>query len=182
MGNFQKAYAIGRVNEGGYVNRADDKGGETYCGVSRKWHPQWAGWGIVDAVKLQRQLKRGDIIPDVRLEQLLETFYRKEFWELICGDQIANDNVATYIYDWSLTSGGARKAIQKEIGVFADGDFGNDTLTAINAGGAAMLAKIRDARVKYYNALIQQDPANRVNASGWMNRALGLYQQLAPAQ
>jgi lysozyme family protein len=175
MGDFKKAYSIGRVNEGGYVNRADDKGGETYCGVSRKWHPNWDGWEIVDAVKTQRPLERGDIIEDAQLEQLLETFYRVQFWEQISGDQIEKDSVAAYIYDWCLTSGGARKAIQEELELVADGVFGPKTLAAINAGGAGMLTRIRDARIRYYYALVRQDPANMANAKGWMNRAVGLY-------
>ena len=37
--------------EGGYVNDKDDRGGETYRGVSRRYHPNWSGWKIVDEYK-----------------------------------------------------------------------------------------------------------------------------------
>lgn len=183
MGDYKKAYRVGRVNEGGYVHRPDDKGLETYCGVSRKWHPDWEGWPIVDAEKerlkaLDRKLERGDIIDDAQLEQMLEVFYKAEYWDKMNGDQIEEDSVATYIYDWCLTSGGARKAIQEELKLVADGVFGPKTLAAINAGGAGMLGKIKDARIRYYYALVQQDPANMANAKGWMNRAVGLYKSL----
>ena len=31
-------------NEGGYVNHASDKGGETDKGIARKVWSQWTGW------------------------------------------------------------------------------------------------------------------------------------------
>ena len=34
--------------EGGYVNDKDDKGGETFMGITRKNHPNLKMWDIVD--------------------------------------------------------------------------------------------------------------------------------------
>ena len=178
MGDFKKAYQVGRVNEGGYVNRADDAGGETYCGVSRVFHPDWAGWPIVDAYKANHELKRGDVIADDQLEQLLEEFYRAEFWEKCAGDDITLDSVSTYIYDWSLTSGGAKKAIQEALQLKADGVFGPKTIAAINAKGVLMLSKVRDIRIQYYYELVKTNPKQVVNLKGWLNRATKLYEEL----
>jgi hypothetical protein len=37
--------------EGEWVNDPDDRGGETYRGISRVHWPKWAGWAIIDAEK-----------------------------------------------------------------------------------------------------------------------------------
>ena len=39
MADFLKAFNKIIVNEGGYVNDKDDKGGETFMGITRKNHP-----------------------------------------------------------------------------------------------------------------------------------------------
>ena len=44
---FNKTMGI----EGGYVDDPDDRGGETYKGISRKNHPAWEGWEIIDSMK-----------------------------------------------------------------------------------------------------------------------------------
>lgn len=46
--NFLKSYDILIKHEGGYVNDPDDKGGETYKGIARKFNPDWKGWKIID--------------------------------------------------------------------------------------------------------------------------------------
>ena len=37
--------------EGRYNNNPSDQGGETYCGISRKFQPGWIGWPRVDAAE-----------------------------------------------------------------------------------------------------------------------------------
>ena len=51
MAIFNLAYKKLEVAEGGYVNDPDDKGGETYKGISRKANPNWAGWISIDQIK-----------------------------------------------------------------------------------------------------------------------------------
>jgi len=51
-GSFSPAYAIVKVNEGGYVNDPVDKGGETYAGIARNIFGSWEGWSIIDAKKI----------------------------------------------------------------------------------------------------------------------------------
>ena len=49
--SFDNAFAHTQTNEGGYANNKADLGGETYAGISRKYHPKWSGWAIVDELK-----------------------------------------------------------------------------------------------------------------------------------
>lgn len=51
MANFKIALDKVLSREGGYINDPDDKGGETYKGISRKYNPDWKGWRIIDNTK-----------------------------------------------------------------------------------------------------------------------------------
>ena len=169
MAQYELAYKIGRKNEGGYVNSpSTDKGGETYCGISRNFFPDWIGWSIVDAHK---PLKRYDIIDDPVLEQHIFEFYKANKWDKIKGDGIMSNGVATYFYDWTLTSGGAIKKVQNELGVSADGIFGNGSLSALNDKGSSFLTQLHNLRVGYYRHIVDNDPNQSVNLAGWLNRA-----------
>ena len=52
MADFKKALTETLRHEGGYVNDPKDPGGETYKGISRKNHPDWEGWNIIDEKKI----------------------------------------------------------------------------------------------------------------------------------
>lgn len=169
MSEFKAAYEVVMANEGGYVNVSTDKGGETYAGVSRRWHPNWQGWPIVDKNK---PLKRGQHINDVVLSGMVKAFYKLEFWDKMQGDYITSQRVATFIFDWLVTSWDeAVKALQKVAGVAQDGRVGNLTVAAINARTTdaqdedAVMDKLKALRIAYYKSL--KDP---INEAGWINR------------
>ena len=170
MANFNEAYQIGRVNEGGYVNDKNDAGGETYAGVARNFHPEWKGWPIIDAIKKTRALNRGEKINDPALEVCVHDFYKASFWDRILGDQIADQQVANILYDWTLTSGGAIKEVQQALGLQADGKVGPATIGAINKlAGSQAFAQIKEARRNYYTVLGQK-PQNQSFLKGWLAR------------
>ena len=85
--NFIKAYNNLIGAEGGYVNRKNDKGGETYKGISRKFNPQWQGWGIIDSLKEYDNFK--DLINNSKdLEKLAQEFYYQNYWTKFGGDSL----------------------------------------------------------------------------------------------
>lgn len=174
MAEFLAAYQIGRVNEGGYVNDSTDKGGETYAGISRVAYPNWQGWKIVD----KYQLKRGEVINDPTLESMIKQFYKAEKWDRVKGDQIDSQGVATFIYDWSLTSGKAVRQIQRELGITDDNVFGGGTLAAINEAGEELLERLYKARDAYFHYLVNKDPSQQKFLSGWLNRNNHLFEIL----
>jgi lysozyme family protein len=58
MADFAAAYAKTMQHEAGYANDSQDKGGETWAGIARKFHATWPGWAIVDRAKIQLGLDR----------------------------------------------------------------------------------------------------------------------------
>lgn len=48
MADFLQAYESMIRNEGGYTLHtvAGDRGGMTYAGIARNFHPNWPGWAL----------------------------------------------------------------------------------------------------------------------------------------
>jgi lysozyme family protein len=76
MNRFNKFIKVVEKAEGGYVNDPADRGAETYKGISRKFHPNWPGWGVVDKHK---PLKTNQFINDPELDKCVEDFYETSF-------------------------------------------------------------------------------------------------------
>ena len=117
--------------EGGWNNIKGDRGGETYKGIARNFHPTWPGWKIVDSNK---PLKNGAIIKDENLERLVLDFYKKEFWDVIGGDKIEDQNTANTLYDFGVNAGYGRSIsnIQTVLGMAATGKISAELLNRIN--------------------------------------------------
>jgi lysozyme family protein len=131
MADFLTAYKITAKNEGGYANVEGDRGGETYCGITRPNFPKWAGWVKVDAYK---PLKNGQIVNDATLEDLVHSFYKQNFWDKVKGDDIINQESANGIYDFAVNAG-YRKAIilaQRALQIKETGVMDSTTLDTIN--------------------------------------------------
>ena len=119
---FDIAYMRTAQKEAGYANHALDPGKETYAGISRKFHPYWIGWKMVDqakrmldirepfktndaANKYQLRLLNETLKSDEKLQRLVKEFYRMNFWyELKC-DKIKNIDIASELYDTAVNCG-----------------------------------------------------------------------------
>lgn len=77
MADFLPAFENVVLNEGGYklTDIKQDRGGQTYAGISRKFHPHWPGWSYID---------RGQVPP----VSLVRAFYKEEFWDRLRCDEI----------------------------------------------------------------------------------------------
>lgn len=178
MAEFLSAYRIVRKNEGGYVNDPNDKGGETYCGISRNNYPDWKGWKIVDN---EKPLKKGALIDNAELEGLVAQFYKQTQWDVMRGDFITSQEVATYIYDWFVNSKNkAIMRIQEVLGIEQTGNLRDKTLSAINSmDEAELLKKIHERRLKFYSDHVELVKSDEKFLDGWNNRANNLYENLS---
>ena len=138
-----------------------DKGGQTYAGISRRFHPKWEGWKYIDA---------GETPPT----ELVRSFYRVTFWAQVEGDEITDQKVATVLFGQYVNMGGnAIKLAQTVVGVIADGSIGPKTLEAINQmGPERFLDKLCIAMVARYYAIGMKDKTQRTWWPGWIGRAL----------
>lgn len=165
MANFDSAINKLLQHEGGYVNHKADKGGETYRGITRKNHPTWLGWEIVD----KKPRKKNELIPE--LETMVRNFYKRYYWDAIKADNICNDRIASFLFDWYVNSGApAVKAIQKIVGVEQDGIIGKNTLHGINNYDNGLFEKLKMARIGFVKRIVENDPSQQVFLQGWINR------------
>lgn len=185
MASFILAHEKVGIVEGGYVNRSDDRGGETYAGISRKWHPKWDGWPIVDRYKKVAGFPKVlDNDPDLR-EKVLD-FYRFSFWEPLSLPHVKDQETAFEIYEMAVNLGPdpAILIVQKALNVLnnkglrykditVDGDMGPATLNAINYHGnnpAALIRTLNGLQFHHYFELCKKDPSQEVNFVGWLKR------------
>lgn len=168
--NFSKISPVILQNEGGYVNDPNDAGGATNKGIA------WQTW--------QRYAKE-DLGVEPTLANLkkltneqAEIIYRKRYWEPSGFNELTDPKLALMSYDWTITSGGAGKQIQKllnsEFGqsLNVDGAIGPKTINAMNSvtDSSKLTERIADIRKAYYRNLADIKPTNAKFLTGWLNR------------
>jgi len=186
MNSFEEAYYKTNLIEGGYANDPQDKGGETYRGVSRKFHSNWPGWKIIDNQKGNKSFP-ACLDEIAELQDLIKTFYYKEFWLKIGGDFIPDQALAEEIYDNAVNMGIVQsiKYLQRSLNILnnngslypditVDGIPGAGTNAAlkdcIEKRGAQMLLNVVNGyQIKHYLELMEKDSGNE-KYIGWFKR------------
>lgn len=172
MANFDFAFDEIITNEGIYGNNPADLGGETCYGISRKYNPDWKGWSIIDASKVNGWPK--GLRANVELHVLVKEYYKATFWDKINGDSFESDKVACSIVDFAVNVGisKASRITQSVVGVVIDGKIGNKTMHAIESlGERIFLDNFTEAKIDYYDLITKNRPKNEKFLKGWINRA-----------
>jgi lysozyme family protein/LysM repeat protein len=168
---FHKISKIILRHEGGYVDDPTDKGGKTNMGIA------WKTWLTYAKSDLGLEPTTSNL-KNITSEQA-EIIYRKRYWEPKGFCKVVNDKVGLMIYDWTITSGGAGKEVQKlltsefkqDIGII-DGAIGSKTIQAVNniENQKLLLERIAAIRREYYHMLVKNRPKNSKYIKGWLNR------------
>lgn len=146
--------------EKGISNSPYDRGGFTVDGVTLTTFRRFYGQDKTEADL--RNMTR----PQWR--HIMKTGY----WDVCKADKIEDQRLAEIITDWCVNSGTARiRNVQTILGVRPDGAVGPITLGAINgADRDELYRRIMAARVAWFERIVRNDPAQRRNLKGWMNR------------
>jgi lysozyme family protein len=183
LAEFYKAYQLTIAHEGGYSNHPSDKGGETFMGISRVHNSDWRGWGIIDAVKLNKD----DIVNNKKLLDLVYNFYRERYWRRINGSRIPDQDIANELFDTAVNMGvlftvmllqktlnllNRNQKLYKDIKV--DGVFGDKTFLAldqsINKNGSVLVQNILNCyQAKRYLEIMERSKDQEIFI-GWFNR------------
>lgn len=191
MADFEIAFDETMQFEGGYANDPDDKGGETYRGIARRFHAHWEGWAIVDDLKQRSPESFRDLLDQhAELQELVKAFYRSTFWRAIAGDQIQDQHIANELFDTGVNqgSGTAIRYLQESLNLLnrqpaevadiaVDGVMGPETLQRLNE----VLGRERqrpDTLLKLLNLFqgmryierARQDATQRKFIRGWLTR------------
>ena len=164
MADFIQAFTATMAAEGGYrlTNDPDDRGGQTYAGISRRYHADWAGWFYID---------KGDRPPP----SMVRAFYLKTFWNKMHLSEVQNQRVANFLYGSAvnLDDRVVARLAQTVLGTTPDGVIGPITLGLINAAvPEAFIAQVTVAKIARYRDIVENDRTQMKYLLGWINRAL----------
>lgn len=197
MAKFEISHHKTSLNEGGYVNDPDDRGGETAFGIARKYNPDWEGWEKID--RLKRRIKSFSLLKttidnDAELQRLADELYKARYFTPLRLQQV-EQIIADELYDSAvnLGVGAAARSFQKSLNLFnlnqklypdlkADGVIGDQTISAYDAYISTSRWKSRNrlvlakALIKWIN-YFQMDVYYKANGTdqekfilGWTKR------------
>lgn len=146
--------------EKGISNSPYDRGGFTVDGVTLTTFRRFYGQD-----KTETDLRN---MTRPQWRHIMKTGY----WDVCKADSIEDQRLAEIITDWCVNSGTARiRNVQTILGVRPDGAVGPITLGAINgADRDELYRRIMAARVAWFERIVRNDPAQKRNLKGWMNR------------
>lgn len=147
---FDSAVEMVLEHEGGYVNDAQDPGGETRYGISKRAYPDLN----------IKELTRDDA----------KQIYKRDYWDAIRADEMP-EPLAVAVFDMAVNAGvrTATRLLQRVLHVTDDGIIGPVTLTAVNGAEPDEIA-IRYAaeRMMHYAAIPRWQRYGR----GWSRRVI----------
>ncbi|HAA10298.1 MAG TPA: hypothetical protein DCE41_00855 [Cytophagales bacterium] len=180
--SFHDAYRKVQKFEGGYVHDPTDRGGETYRGIARRYHPGWTGWPIIDRIKRQHGTPRTNAFLEKyapELDGLTEAFYR-QWWRDKKADQLLDQRVAEVYYDFSILAerSGVRqfKRTLRTLGHKHLDDTGTPTQAMVDAANKTnpvkLVNRFVEARLVHHQQDVARNPAQKKFMDNWTKRAL----------
>ena len=154
--NFSKCLDMLLHHEGGFVNHPDDPGGMTNLGVTKAVYEKYIKRNATEAE--MRALTKIDVSP----------IYRSNYWDRGHCDDLPS-GVDWSVFDWGVNSGMGRaaKALQRVVGVTADGAIGPMTIKATHdMKPQDVIVKMHSSRQSFYESLTTFKTFGR----GWSRR------------
>lgn len=185
MAKIEKAldilYKLEFSNENDVLERNATEDGWTFMGIYQGAFPQLDLWKVI---RQKMQQYNGDmklvgsmLYNNATVREMVEAFYKKEFWDKARLDEVVSQQVANEIFVAGVNMG-MKKAVmlaQKLVCVPADGVMGPKTLTAINKYDDAVFDEMYDVlEIDHYETIIANNPSKRIYAKGWRNRAMAV--------
>ncbi len=189
MANFDKVYPDLISKEGFYSDSSNDRGGETIFGISRKYHPNWEGWSIVDFNKSNGTLE--SLRNDEAFGETVKAFYKKEFWDCSLLDSFPDQKLAEEVFDTGVNCSPKFSIIclQRTLNVLnkmgklwsnisVDGKIGPKTIEALNSavvqGFTEVIFKgLNILQGMRYFEICEKDETQEVFSKGWLAHRIG---------
>lgn len=175
MTNFEALYAGVMKFEKGYD--PNDQGYPAYCGINKKYWPEWEGWKELD--KRKSELKQSAFFPE--LEPLVKSFY-KEFWKPVRVDEIKNFDIAQMLVDMRTQHGKWARIVnaaytgKSPFDASIPNTFGTAVINWINKNQTEAYRAIAEKRVFYSQNVNLQNEADRKNivkrANSYLQKAI----------
>lgn len=180
--NFAEALTRVLEVEGGYSNDPEDKGGETFAGIARRFWPEWLGWALIDAGR-----DAGGVNMTPTLYTLVFEFYRIHFWNRVRGEELGE--LAYEVFELAVNTSvhTASILLQEALNLLnrngtawpellVDGVLGPKTLAGVRAalrepnGQRHVLKLVNGLQLMHYVDLARRSPAQEKFLRGWLER------------
>lgn len=188
MADFSLAIEKVLNNEGGYSDHPEDKGGETYKGISRIHNPNWQGWKIIDKEKhtagFKQRLQHND-----NLKSQVHSLYRQRYWDPLNADKFKSQHIAEEVFDTGVNMHWrtAARFLQSSINLLnrneklhkdliVDGMLGSKSLKALSKITAEdnsdkfMIILLNLFQGMRYINILTANPSQEKFTRGWINR------------
>ena len=149
---FQKALIRTKLNEGGYINHENDRGGETNMGISKKYYPD-------------------EDIKNLTLERATAILYR-DYWLKYKINTLPVE-ISDIVFDDAVVQGQqtAIRNLQKSLKIKVDGIIGPKTINALRGANYKKLKKVfSDEANAVEDDYQKNDPTQKVFEKGHRNR------------
>ena len=174
-------YRLEFSNEDNVLEKNATENGWTFMGVYQGAHPNLDLWKVI---RQKMQQYNGDMklvgsmmYNNALVREMVQAFYKKEFWDKARLDEVYSQQVANEIFIAGVNMG-MKKAImmaQRLVGVTEDGVVGPKTLKAINAYDDVLFDEMYDIlETDHYEMIVANNPSKRIYAKGWRNRAIAV--------
>lgn len=105
LADFNEVYnSVIKNFEWGYVNDPDDPGGETIDGISRRAHPDWNVWEMIDRLKKEGSDVELKIRSIPNFEEVKKNLYQEKYWKEIYGSLLTKA-VGKELFEQSIHMG-----------------------------------------------------------------------------
>ena len=201
MADFKKAFEKTMEHEGGYAFDPDDAGGETYKGISRRYHPEWLGWQMIAVIRASTYMKEEESDQKVffsaldqseELRDNVMSIYREHYWDRFQGDLIPSQRIANELFDTAVNMGVGRAVgfLQEALNLLnrneknyhditEDGLFGSQTLQSLDAhliledkDYTYLLRVMNTLQGMHYINYMRSHPEQEKYARGWLKRII----------
>lgn len=191
MANYKIAEAKTALKEGGFANDPDDTGKLTLNGISSKHWPNWEGWPRLNTIMKRVGNNAAKINAEVRkdpvLLEMISTFYKRNFWDVLKLDQIKYQSIADELFDTGVNMGTsvAAKFLQEALNlcnkngvtygdIAVDGQIGPNTLRTLNekANEIAVLNTINMLQGEKYLDIMRKNKTQEKFWQSWLSRIL----------
>lgn len=169
--NFQYAYKKILEHEGNYVYHPDDKGGETYRGITKKYASQWYGWRYVNKTKNKVRYQ------DIPQANFWAQDYYLTIWIREGFDKIHDKKLAAYLFDYRINAYTAPKEIRKVLNVVGlcipiSNKFTAEVAECVNVAPNWLLKnRLENTRTKHYKRIASRNETQKQFLSHWLKRS-----------
>ena len=148
--------------EGGYVNDANDRGGETKFGISKKSYPHLN-------------------IANLTVERAA-AIYKQDFWDVCKCDEMEAE-MAVVVFDAAVNHGARRASmfLQQLVNSKMDGVIGDKTLASLRKylsrrSADRVVIQYLTLRAQFYHDIVRGDSSQAKFLKGWFTRLFSLQQ------